>query len=100
MKYKVKIRKLIDNGKPLKATCSVTLDDQFAVHGVKVIKCDKGTFIVMPSETYTAADGSEKTNSVFHPITSEARKELEDAVIAAYEAAVAACAFEEAENAA
>ena len=88
MKFNVKVRKLIENGKPLKATCSVTMDDQFTVHGVKVITTEKHTFIAMPSESYTDADGSEKFRDVCHPITSELRKEMEDAVLAAYNAKV------------
>ena len=35
MKYSVKVRKVVENGKPLKATCSVTIDEQFNVHGIK-----------------------------------------------------------------
>ena len=57
MKFNVKIRKLIDNEKPLKATCSVTLDDKFVIHGVKVITTDERSFIAMPSESYTDSEG-------------------------------------------
>ncbi len=88
MKFNVKVRKLIENGKPLKATCSVTMDDQFTIHGVKVITTEKHTFIAMPSESYTDADGNEKFRDVCHPITSALRKEMEDAVLDAYRAAV------------
>ena len=58
MEFNVKVRKLIENGKPLKATCSVTMDGQFAIHGVKVIKTEKGSFIAMPYESYKDADGN------------------------------------------
>ena len=88
MKFNVKVRKLIENGKPLKATCSVTMDDQFTIHGIKVITTEKHTFIAMPSESYTDADGNEKFRDVCHPITSALRKEMEDAVLDAYRAAV------------
>ena len=84
MKFNVKVRKLIENGKPLKATCSVTIDDQFTIHGVKVITTEKHTFIAMPSESYIDADGNEKVRDVCHPITSSLRKEMEAAVLAAY----------------
>ena len=84
MKFTVKVRKLIDNGKPLKATCSVTMDDQFTIHGVKVITTEKHTFIAMPSESYMGEDGKQKFRDVCHPITPELRKEMEDAVLAAY----------------
>lgn len=89
MKFNVKVRKLIDNGKPLKATCSVTMDDQFTIHGVKVITTEKHTFIAMPSESYTDADGSVKFRDVCHPITSALRKEMEDAVLTAYSEKIA-----------
>ena len=59
MKYSVKVRKVIENGKPLKAACSVTMDDQFTVHGVKVIQTEKGRFIAMPSEAYKDNDGND-----------------------------------------
>ncbi len=88
MQFEVKVRKLIDNDKPLKAVCSVTMDELFAVHNVRVIKTDKGMFIGMPFESYMDKDGNEQRRDVFHPISSEARKAMEEAVIAAYEAKV------------
>ena len=88
MTFDVKIHKLIDNGLPLKATATVTMDGGYAVHNVRVIKTDKGTFMGMPFESYKDKDGNEKRKDVFHPITSEARKAMEDAVIAAYETRV------------
>ncbi len=89
MKYSVKVRKFIENGKPLKASCSVTMDEQFTVHGVKVIQTEKGRFIAMPSEVYKGNDGNEQFRDVCHPITSEARKAMEEAVLAAYDAKIA-----------
>ena len=89
MKYSVKVRKVIENGKPLKATCSVTMDEQFTVHGVKVIQTEKGRFIAMPSEAYKDNDGNEQFRDVCHPITSDARKAMEEAVLAAYDAKIA-----------
>ena len=88
MQFEVKVRKIIDNDKPLKAVCSVTMDGMFAVHNVRVIKTDKGCFIGMPFESYADKDGNEQRRDVFHPISSEARKAMEEAVIAAYEAKV------------
>ena len=66
MNYSVKVRRVIENGKPLKATCSVTMDDQFTVHGVKVIQNEKGRFIAMPSEAYKDNDGNERFRDVCH----------------------------------
>ena len=97
MEFNVNIRKIIENGKPLKATCSVTMDNMFTVHGVKVIKTEKGSFIAMPFDSYKDAEGNEQRRDVFHPITSEARRAMEAAVLGAYEAKVAADASENAE---
>ena len=84
MTFSVKIHNVIENGKPLKAVASVTMDGMFAVHNVRVIKSEKGMFIGMPYETYKDKDGKHTRRDVFHPINSEARKAMEEAVIAAY----------------
>jgi len=85
MTFEVRIHKLIENGKPLKASATVTIDGAFAVHNVRVITTDKGTFMAMPFTEYTDKDGNKVRKDVFHPITAEARKQMEEAVIAAYE---------------
>lgn len=72
----------------MKAVASVTLDDLFVVHGVKVIETEKGRFIAMPNEIRKGADGSEVRKDIFHPISSSARKDLEDAALTAYEKAI------------
>ena len=84
MTFSVKIHNVIENGKPLKAVASVTMDGMFAVHNVRVIKSEKGMFVGMPYETYKDKDGKDTRRDVFHPINSEARKAMEEAVIAAY----------------
>ena len=84
MTFSVKIHNVIENGKPLKAVASVTMDGMFAVHNVRVIKSEKGMFIGMPYVTYKDKDGKDTRRDVFHPINSEARKAMEEAVIAAY----------------
>ncbi len=84
MTFSVKIHNVIENGKPLKAVASVTMDGMFAVHNVRVIKSEKGMFIGMPYETYKDKDGKDTRRDVFHPINSEARKAMEEAVIATY----------------
>ena len=89
MKYSVKVRNIVDNGKPLKATCSVTLDGQFAVHGVKVIQTGNERFIAMPSETYTDSDGAVQFRDVCHPTSNVARSEMTKAVLDAYDEFVA-----------
>lgn len=88
MQLSVKIRKVFENAGAMKAIASVTLDDSFAVHSVKVIVTEKGRFIAMPNEIRKGADGADVRKDIFHPISSSARKALEDAVLAAYESAI------------
>ena len=90
MNFNVKVRNIIENGSPLKAVCSVTLDDMYCVHGVKVVKTSSDRLIVtMPYETYTDNNGNVIRKDVFHPVSNEARKALEEAVFTAYEVAKA-----------
>ena len=76
----VKIRRTFE-GAPLKAVASVTLDNQFAVHDIKVISTESRLFIVMPSRKNP--DGSYR--DIAHPINSSFRSSLESAVLRAYE---------------
>ena len=80
----VKIRKLFDEG-PMRAIASVTFDGQLAVHDIKVINARDKFFIVMPSRK----NPDETFRDIVHPINAEFRKALEDAVIAAYNEALA-----------
>ena len=79
----IKIRKVFDDESPLKAVVSLTFDDQLALHDVKVIYAKEKHFIVMPSKKNP--DGSYR--DIAHPITTETRKQISDAVLAAYEIA-------------
>lgn len=69
----------------IKAYASVNIGGAFAVHGIKVIDSVKGTFITMPSNSYKK-DGKMQYSNICHPITAQARNELIDKVIEAYEA--------------
>lgn len=80
----VKIRKLFDEG-PMKAVVSVTFDAQLAVHDIKVIHARERLFIVMPSRK----NPDDTYRDIVHPINALFRAELESAVIAAYEKALA-----------
>ena len=80
----ITIRKIVNNETPMKAIVSVTLDDQLALHDIKVIYARDKYFVVMPSRK--KRDGSYR--DVAHPITSSFRAELEDKVISAYHAKV------------
>lgn len=75
----VKIRKTFEDG-PMKAVASITLDNEFALHDVKIIYAKDKYFVVMPSRKNP--DGTYR--DIAHPITSDARERLETAVIGAY----------------
>lgn len=76
----IKIRKVFDDDGPMKAVVSVTLDDQLALHDIKVIYAKDKHFIVMPSKKNP--DGTYR--DVAHPINSEFRETLNTAVLDAY----------------
>ena len=76
----IKIRKVFDDESPMKAVVSVTLDDQLALHDIKVIYAKEKHFIVMPSKKNP--DGTYR--DVVHPITAGFREELNYAVLTAY----------------
>ncbi|MBQ8208309.1 MAG: septation regulator SpoVG [Clostridia bacterium] len=80
----VKVRKLFDEG-PMKAIVSVTFDHQLALHDIKVINAREKFFIVMPSRK----NPDETYRDIVHPINATFRAKLEDAVISAYEKALA-----------
>ena len=80
--YDVKIHTLRPEG-TCKATASVNINGCFAVRGVKVMESSKGLFVSMPSYKV----GNEYKDICF-PITQECRKQLNDAVIGAYEQAL------------
>ena len=80
----VKVRKLFDEG-PMKAIVSVTFDGQLAVHDIKVINARDKFFIVMPSRK----NPDETYRDIVHPINAQFRNLLENAVITAYEQALA-----------
>ncbi len=80
----IKVRKLFDDG-PMKAIVSVTFDGQLAVHDIKVINARDKYFIVMPSRK----NPDDTYRDIVHPINAQFRGELEAAVIAAYNTALA-----------
>lgn len=79
----VKIRKMEKENSRMKAIASVVLDDEFAVHDIRIIEGDKGLFIAMPSRK-TASGGYRDTA---HPITQEVRSMFEREILDAYEKA-------------
>ncbi len=86
----IKIRKFFDEG-PMKAIASVTFEDCLAVHDVKIINARDKFFIVMPSRKNP--DGTYR--DIVHPINSEFRAALEEAVIEEYNVALIAAKADE-----
>lgn len=80
----VRVRKILSDGK-MKAIVSVTLNDMFVIHDVKVVEGQAGLFVAMPSRK--TPDGEYR--DIAHPINSSAREIIQAAVIDAYEKAVA-----------
>lgn len=77
----VRVRKVEKEGK-MKAVASITIDNEFVVHDIKIIDGDKGLFIAMPSKK--TLDGEYR--DIAHPINSETRDRIQKSVIQAYEA--------------
>lgn len=78
----VRVRKVAKQGK-MKAVVSVTFDNEFVVHDIKVIEGDKGLFIAMPSKK--SADGEYR--DIAHPINSPTRQMLQQIILESYEKA-------------
>ncbi|MGB9621897.1 MAG: SpoVG family protein [Brevinematia bacterium] len=78
----VKIKKLSSDGRrpsKVKAVASVTFDGQFVVHNIKIVEGRGKLFISMPSRRV-----GDQNKDIAHPITSEFRRELEDAILGQY----------------
>lgn len=76
----VRIRKIATDGK-MKAIVSVTFDNEFVVHDIKVIEGQNGLFIAMPSRK--TPDGEFK--DIAHPINTSTRERLQDSILSEYE---------------
>lgn len=79
------VRLRIKEETKLKAIASITIDECFVVHDIKVIDGKDGLFISMPSKK--TDDGKHK--DIAHPIKTETREEIKKAVLEAYEKALA-----------
>lgn len=75
----VRIRRVEKEGK-MKAVVSITIDNEFAVHDIKIIDSEKGPFIAMPSRRN--ADG--EFRDVAHPINAQTRRQLQDLIMEKY----------------
>ena len=76
----IRVRKTYDEGK-MKAIVSVTFDDQFVIHDIKIIEGDNGIFIAMPSRKMPNGEFKDIAN----PINLETRVDIQNKVLKAYE---------------
>ena len=81
----VRVRKVAKEGK-MKAVVSITIDDEFVVHDIKVIEGEKGLFIAMPSRK--ATDGEYR--DIAHPINSTTRDRIQRIILDKYDEVMAA----------
>ena len=79
----VRIRKIATDGK-MKAIVSITFDNEFVVHDIKIIEGQNGLFIAMPSRK--TPDGEFK--DIAHPINTETREKIQTSILDAYEKAI------------
>lgn len=77
----VRLRRVSAEGK-MRAIASITFDDEFVVHDVRIIDGNNGLFVAMPSKR--TSDGEFK--DIAHPINSGTREKIQTAVLSAYEA--------------
>lgn len=76
----IRIRKVDKDGK-MKAVVSITIDDAFVVHDIKIIEGEKGLFIAMPSRK--ASDGEYR--DIAHPINSGTREKIQKMILNKYD---------------
>ena len=76
----IRVKKVATDGK-MKAVVSVTFDNAFVVHDIKVIEGEKGLFIAMPSRK--ATDGEYR--DIAHPINSETRESIQNMILNKYQ---------------
>ena len=76
----VRARKVAKEGK-LKAVVSITVDEEFVVHDIKIIEGQNGLFIAMPSRKMSEGD----FRDIAHPIISETRNKIKDAIFSEYD---------------
>jgi Uncharacterized protein, involved in the regulation of septum location len=81
----VRVRKVTKEGK-MKAVVSITIDEEFVVHDIKVIEGEKGLFIAMPSRK--SADGEYR--DIAHPINSDTRERIQNIILDQYKVAMEA----------
>lgn len=89
----VRIRKVNDEGK-MRAIVSITFDDEFVVHDIKIIEGQNGLFIAMPSRKMGEGD----FRDIAHPLVSETRNKIRNAIFEEYDKVMAQKSVEAAEE--
>ncbi|MGM0899373.1 MAG: septation regulator SpoVG [Bacillota bacterium] len=87
----VRLRRVQTDGR-MRAIASITLDNEFVVHDIRVIDGNDGLFVAMPSKR--TPDG--EFRDIAHPINSGTRNKLQEAVLVAYEQSEEQAVFENA----
>ena len=77
----VRLRK-VNSENRMKAVASITFDNEFAIHDIKVIESQNGLFIAMPSRRLPNGEFKD----IAHPINTDSRAKIETAILAAYNA--------------
>jgi stage V sporulation protein G len=76
----VRLRRVNTDGR-MKAICSITIDNEFVVHDIRVIDGNNGMFVAMPSKRTPEGE----FRDIAHPISSATREKIQAAVLAEYE---------------
>ena len=76
----VRVRKIESDSK-MRAVASITIDDEFVVHDIKIIDGEKGLFIAMPSRKI----GDAEYKDIAHPINTEVRERMQTTILDAYQ---------------
>lgn len=76
----IKIRKIYEDDSRLRALVSITVDDEFAIHDIKVIQGQERYFVAMPSRR----EENGTFRDIAHPIKADVRQSLEERILAAY----------------
>ena len=76
----VRVRRIEKEGK-MKAIVSITLDNEFVIHDIKVIEGEKGLFIAMPSRKTSEGE----YRDIAHPLNSETRDMIQNVILNKYE---------------
>ncbi len=79
----VRVR-MINRDRKMKAVVSITIDDVFVIHDIKIIEGEKGIFIAMPSRKTSEGDYKD----IAHPINSDTRNIIQDIILKKYEEAL------------